>query len=278
MKRFCAMLLIVVLCLALTCPALAAEDDFVPSITYKPMPELTGEKADDGCLIIGYAEQDGEVIGQLHFDNGVIYIDKGVIHETVEDGHKCLVITPIAEAETSDEIPEDSREMLLWVYEQLMKLGVDFIDCEELNADIAANLGEGKTVKDMVVRDLFDVSVLCEPLEEYLEPEGTTICLDFDLGLAPNTYVAVLVYKNDRWKMIENVEVNAKGTLTCTTYENFCPVAILVPEGTPDTVAEAPDTGADVSNNIVLWSVVAAGALAALVVLTVVQRKRTSGR
>ena len=278
MKRFCAMLLVVVLCLALTCPVLAAEDDFVPSITYKPMPEMAGEKADDGCVIIGYIEQDGEAIGQLHYDNGVIYIDNGVVHETVEEGHKCLVITSVADAETSDEIPAASREMLLWVYDQLLKLGMDFIDNEALNADIAANLGEGKTVKDLVVRDLFDVSVLCDPLKEYLEPEGTTVRLDFELGLAPNTYVAVLVYKNDRWEMIENVEVNADGSVTCTTYENFCPVAILVPEGTPDTVAEAPATGTDAANNIVLWSVVAAGALAALVVLTVVQRKRTSGR
>ena len=251
MKRMSAVLLIVVLCLALVCPALAAES-FTPSVTYKPMPELTGERADDGCLIVGYVEQDGEVIGQVHYDDGVIYIDCGVIHEAVEDGHKCLVITPIAEAETSKEIPEDSRELLLWVYDQLLKLGMEFIDCEELNAAIEANLGEGKTVKDMVVRDLFDVSVLCEPLEEYLEPEGTTICLDFDLGLAPGTYVEVVVYKNGKWKMIEDVEVNAKGTLTCTTYENFCPVAILVPADTVDG-AQAPDTGVGADSDAVLW-------------------------
>lgn len=277
MKRIFSIVLVLLLCAALLCPVMAAEDDFTPSITYKPMPELTGKRADDGCIIIGYAESNGEIIGEVHYDDGTIYIYDGVIHETVDEGHKCLVITPISEAETDPEIPEDSRELLLWVYDQLLKLGMSFIDCPELDASIAAHLGEGKTVQDMVVRDLFDVSVLCDPLREYLEPEGTTICLDFDLGLAPGSYVEVVAYKNGTWQMIEEVEVNAKGDLTCTVYENFCPVAILVPEGTADAV-EAPDTGLNAQDDVVLWSVIAAGALAALVVLAVVQRKRTSGK
>ena len=273
MKKIFSIMLVLLLCAALLCPVMAAEDDFTPSITYKPMPELTGETADDGCIIVGYLEKDGEVIGVVHYDDGTIYIDNGVIHETVEEGHKCLVITPIADAETDPEIPEEARELLLWVYDQLLKNGMSFIDCAELDASIAAHLGEGKTVKDMVVRDLFDVSVLCDSLREYLEPEGTTICLDFDLGLAPGSYVEVVAYKNGAWQMIEDVEVNAKGTLTCTTYENFCPIAILVPEGTADAV-EAPDTGLAAGNDVVLWSAVAAASLAVLVVLAVSLRKR----
>ena len=276
MKKIVSILLAVLLCAALLCPVMAAEDDFTPSVTYKPAPEVTGEQADDGCIIIGYAETDGEVIGVIHYDDGAIYIDKGVIHESVEEGHKCLVITPLAEAQNDPEIPEESRELLMWVYEQLMEQGMDFIDCPELDAAIAAHLGEGKTVKDMVVRDLFDVSVLCDPLREYLEPEGTVVCLDFDLGLAPGTYAEVIVYKNGQWKMIEDVEVNAEGTLTCTTYENFCPVAILVPEGTADA-AEAPDTGLSAKNDVLLWSAVAVASVAILVALVVVERKRAKG-
>ncbi|MBQ9967405.1 MAG: hypothetical protein IJO88_01625 [Oscillospiraceae bacterium] len=276
MKRVISIMLTLLLCAALFCPVMAAEDDFVPSITYKPMPELTGEQADDGCIIIGYVESDGEVIGTVHYDDGVIYIDRGTIHETVDEGHKCLVITPIAEAETDPEIPEEARELLLWVYDELLKNGMSFIDCPELDASIAAHLGEGKTVQDMVVRDLFDVSVLCEPLRAYLEPEGTTICLDFDLGLAPGSYVEVIAYKNGKWQMIEEVEVNAKGSLTCTVYEDFCPVAILVPEGTADA-AEAPDTGLSARNDVVLWSAVAAASVALLVALAVIERKRAKG-
>lgn len=276
MKRVFSIMLVLLLCAVMFCPVMAAEDDFVPSITYKPMPELTGEPADDGCIVVGYMEEGGEAIGVVHYDGGTIYIDNGVIHETVEEGHKCLVITPIAEAETDPEIPEEARELLLWVYDQLLKNGVSFIDCPELDASIAAHLGEGKTVKDMVVRDLFDVSVLCDPLREFLEPEGTTICLDFDLGLAPGSYVEVVVYKNGVWQMIEDVEVDADGMLTCTTYENFCPVAILVPEGTADA-AVAPDTGLAAKDNVVLWSVVAVASVALLAALIAIERKRAKG-
>lgn len=84
-----------------------------------------------------------------------------------------------------------------------------------------------------------------------------------------------MVYKNGKWKMIEDVEVNAKGTLTCTTYENFCPVAILVPADTVDG-AQAPDTGVGADSDAVLWTMIGAASLAALVVLFAVQRKRSA--
>lgn len=287
MKKMISVLMLVVLCLALVSPVLAAENDFVPSITYKPMPELTGEVADDGCIIVGYVVKDGQRVAEVHYDDGRIYAYCDFLHEEAEHDHECLVITPLSLAEESKDIPEDARDLLLWVYEQLMKLGMRFIDCPELDASIAANLGEGKTVEDMVVRDLFDVTVVCEELEEYLEPEGTVVCLDFDLGLAPNTFVEVVAYKNGKWQMIEAVEVNADGSVTCTTYEHFCPVAFLVPEGTTDAAGAAgmaavdadtvaPDTGVSAGNDAILWIAIGAASLIGLAVLFVVQRKRSA--
>ena len=287
MKKMISVMLVLLLCATFVCSVAAAENDFVPSITYKPMPAFAGTEADDGCLIIGYVVRNGERVAEIHYDNGDVYAYCDFLHEGDTKDHECLVITPLAHAETSEEIPDDAESLLLWVYEQLMKLGMKFIDCPELDASIAENLGAGKTVEDMVVRDLFDVSVICEELEEYLEPEDTVICLDFDLGLAPNTFVEVVTYKNDKWQMIEAVEVNEDGSVTCTTYEHFCPVAFLVPEGTADAAGaagavavnadmQAPDTGLNAQDNVVLWSVIAAGALVALAALVIVQRKRTS--
>lgn len=278
MKKLISMLLVLAVCLAVACPVFAAEDDFVPSITYKPMPELTGDPADDGCINIGYVyDSEGNVLAGVHYaPNGMVYVD-GVHEGNVEDGHECLIITPLAEAETDPEIPDESRERLLWVYEQIMAQGMEFFaDCEGLAGAIVGVLGEGATVNDLVVKDLFDVTVICDELEEYLEPEGTTICLDFDLGLEPGTFVTVVAYKNGKWQMIEDVEVLEDGSVTCTTYENFCPVAVLVPadEVPAADLMDAPHTGDSIGTQTIVWSVVAALSLAAIVVLVLAQRKR----
>ena len=278
MKKLISLLLVLAVCAAVACPVFAAEDDFVPSITYKPMPELTGEQADDGCVNIGYAyDENGDILFGVHITaDGDIYVD-GIHEGSVEDGHECLIITPLAEAETSMEIPAESKERLLWVYEQITEQGMDFFaNCEGLDGAIVAALGEGATVNDLVVKDLFDVSVLCDELEEYLEPSGTTICLDFDLGIAPGTFVSVVAYKSGKWHMIEDVEVEADGSVTCTTYENFCPVAILVPadEVLTASAADAPDTGDSIGTQTIVWAVIAAASLAAIVALVLVQRKR----
>lgn len=289
MKKFFSIAMIALLCFALMMPVFAAEDDFVPSITYKPAPGFAGETAEDGCLIIGYvypelSEHSKKAVAEVHYDNGRIYVTcvhgDGVdcIHANgMEEDHKCLVITPLAEAETSTEIPEDARELLLWVYQQLLENDMKLMgDCEGLDAAVAAVLGESKTSDDMVVRDLFDVSVICEELEAYLEPEGTTICLDFDFGLDADDYVEVVIYKDGKWQMIEEVKILEDGALTCTTYENFCPVAVLVPGAdVVEDVEAAPDTGDGIGNEVGLWATIAGVSLVAIVALVLVQRKRS---
>lgn len=288
MKKMISIVLALILCFALAGSVLA---DFTPSVTYKGVPEFTDANgtADDGCRIIGYVLHGDERIGEVHCNaNGHIYATVEKIHENgCGEGHKCLLLTPLSEAETDKEIPEDSRDLLLWVYEQILSIGMKFIQCAELDAYIKEQLGEDKTVEDLVVRDLFDVTVLCQELEEYLEPEGNVVCLDFELGLEPGSFVAVVAYKNGQWQMIENVEVLEDGTVTCTTFEHFCPVAILVADeqmGAADGVGgnnghvpasdDAPDTGVSANNSVYVWIGVAAAALVALVALYVVQRKR----
>ncbi|MBP3633289.1 MAG: hypothetical protein J6J43_01810 [Oscillospiraceae bacterium] len=278
MKKLLSMLLVVVLCLSMTATVLAAEDDFVPSITYKPMPEFAGERADDGCLLIGYLEDEsGNEIAGVHVrPNGTIYID-GLHEDGMEEDHACLVVTPLADAETDPKIPEESRELLLWVYQQILEQGMNFFaDCPELAGAVTAVLGEDATINDLVVLQLYDVTVLCDELEEYLEPEGTTICLDFDLQLDPETFVSVLAYKGGKWNMIEDVEILEDGSVTCTTYENFCPVAVLVPADDAADVAavQAPDTGDALTDRAVVWASVMGASLIAIVALVLVLRKR----
>jgi len=288
-KKLFSIMMIAVLCLALMMPVFAAEEDFVPSIGYKPAPDFAGATAADGCRIIGYvynAEHGEDAIAEVHYDGGRIYVwcihpdGADCIHtEGMEEDHKCLVITPLSEAETSTEIPEEARELLLWVYEQLLENGMKLMsECEGLDSAVAAVLGEGKTADDMVVRELLDISVICEELAEYLEPEGTTICLDFDFGFQPGDYVEVVVYKNDKWQRIENVEILEDGSITRTTFEHFCPVAVLVPaEDVVENVEAAPATGDGIGSEVVMWMVIAGVSLAAIISLTMIQRKRRAG-
>lgn len=262
----------VVLCLTLASAVFAVEDTFVPSITQKPVPGLSDALDESGTGAVGKLQKEGDDVGLVYDEEHGIVVESEVVHINGEHGTACLVITPVSNAENDPDIPDDSRELLLWIYDQLQEQGTDFIqNCPGLNEAIAAALGEGKDVSDMVVRDLFDVTVLCKELEDYLEPSGTTICLDFDLGLEPGTFVAVIAYKNGEWHMIEDVEVLEDGTVTCTTYENFCPVAFLVPAA---AAQEAPATGAAAGSNLWLWIVIAAVVLLIIVLLLIFMRKR----
>lgn len=94
MKKIMSLMVALLLLAVLVCPALAAENVFVPSISYKDGPDIVD------------AEADGE------------------------DVTGCLVVTSITEAkEKTTDIYQEDRDLLLEVYEKLdngsMKLPVD---------------------------------------------------------------------------------------------------------------------------------------------------------
>ena len=264
MRKFVIMLLVAALCVTMVCPVLADEGDFVPSITYKPVPEFAGTESEDG-QIVGQTQTDDVHEGDVYLIDGELYVIGEAVHaDGVDHDQPCLVVTPLSEIMSAADVPDESREKLQWVYEQILELGMDFFaDCEGLQELITANLGEGKTLQDLVVKDLFDVSVLCDPLEEFLEPTGTTLCLDFDAHVEPGTFVTVLTYKGGKWNMIEDVKVLEDGSVTCDTFENFCPVVILAEATDGAPVIETVNTGDPSSMG--LWLAVAAASLVAIV-------------
>lgn len=84
MKRFLSLMVALLVCLSLACPAFAAETTFVPSITYKDGPDIEDAQLDD------------------------------------ENVSGCLVVTSITEAKNkSTDITQEDREELLDVYDQL---------------------------------------------------------------------------------------------------------------------------------------------------------------
>ncbi len=251
MKKIISFMLVAVL-LAVMCVSVASADKFVESITYKPAPEL----------VVGGGER--PVIGNVVDPNGDIL---------TEEYHDCIVITPVSEAETSTKIPADAAKLLLDVYAEISADGYKFASMsDELNKMVASDLGEGCDADDLVVRDLFDVTVLCDELKENLAPVGNTLTLTFKVSVDKDTPVYVMTYKGGKWAPIVKTVNNGDGTISCT-FEDFCPVVFMVPTENPD---DTPQTG-DTSDNT-FWVVVMVSAtllIAALVAANVYSYKRS---
>lgn len=236
------MITVFVLCFTLAVPAFASSVGFVPSITAKPAPEvvvggenltLDGTDADDivDMPVIEVKNENQEVVYQA----------------PVVD----LVVTAVSQVQTEESslvISEEAAEILKEAYEQLND--EDFRLAENIPEQIEQLKDMGldeENVNAAVVTALFDVTVLTEELETYLAEEGHTVDLTFKADVPAGHTVVVMVYKESKWQLIENVAVNGDGTITCT-FAHFCPVAILtVPmavEAAEETVAAEAATEA----------------------------------
>lgn len=237
MKRAIALALMLMLCISLASPAYAAENGFVPSITYKGKPEIV--PVEPG--IIGVVREDDDIISHIY--------------------EGCLLITPVSEAETSREIPEEAANTLLYVYEALSS-GEMELPYEKV---------PGCDGRNMVILELVDATWLCgggnsdhdHPTE--VAPKGVVFDITFDLGVAPDALVTVMTYKNGEWNPIVEVVNNGDGTVKCT-FEDLCPVAFSVGD-----VATAPPKTLD---NAMPWMLVMVASLAALVVMFLSLRKK----
>ena len=77
MKKIISLFIVLMLCLSLAAPAFAAESAFVPSITYKPNPEIVPVEDENGEEAIGVIrDANGEIVDYVY--------------------HGCLLITPVA--------------------------------------------------------------------------------------------------------------------------------------------------------------------------------------
>lgn len=224
MKKGMVAIALLAICLSLICPAFAAEDTFVPSISYKDGPEIINAELE------------------------------------TEEVEPCLVVTSLkGAAEKSTDISQDSRDLLLEVYEKL-------------------NSGEMKlpTGEGFVIRELVDVSwkqVGCveeeHTHEEDLNKEGVTVTIALDMGIDANTDILVYAYHDGQWEPIKSAVNNGDGTVTCE-FEHFCPVAFAVREQTSGS-----DTGDTARESLILWGVLMAVSLAGIVVLAISRKKHT---
>ncbi len=243
MKKLIALLTVFVLCAAMVLPAYAA-DGFTPSVTNKPAPEIVPVTDPDGNPAVAIVKDEtGEIIS---------YVYEG-----------CIVITPVAEATTSTLIPDDAEELLLDVYAKLLSGEMTLPYAEAFGLDASK----------MVIRDLFDVSFLCnaDSVVDHptmLAPKGVTIEVVFDLNVAADEEVYCMTYKNDAWGAVVSCKNNGDGTVTVVA-EDFCPVSFSV-ETEDEPVKPPVQTGDDSGQQLMLWGGVALICLIAVVALTVI--------
>lgn len=232
MKRILSLIVVMTLCISLLA-SFAFAEEFVPSIGDKDHPEIVPVSPD--------------VIGQIVGSDGAVISD-------VEPG--CLVVTPVSEANTSAEIPDDARDTLLDTYDKLTNGEMDLPYDPSLDPD------------DMVIRDMFDVTFLCQEHPELLN-NGGILKLTFDLGVAAGDTVVAMVFVNGQWVEVELIN-NGDGTVTCF-FTDICPVVFSVKQSeTP------PQTGDNSGNDIIMWSVLMAVSAVALVACVVIYRKKAA--
>ena len=259
MKRVVSLITVFLLCVALAIPALAAEE-FVPSITAKPAPELNVGGSSIKVDGTGTEGEEGTGVPVVEVKNEK---DETVYSAPVAD----LIVTAVSQVvgEGAAEelvISEEAAEILKEAYDELnekdFKLSEAIVDVvKELEELLVAQVVdevtavmevEGATeaeietaveaavevtkdtiadiIDNAVVTALFDVTILSEELQSYLDVEGNTIDLTFEADIPEGNHVFVMVFKNNEWQLIENVVINGDGTITCT-FAHFCPVAIL---------------------------------------------------
>lgn len=244
MRRFVCLLVVLVLCLSIAAPVYASEEGFVPSITYKPNPEIVPVVDESGEEYIGVVrDKDGKVVDRV--------------------GHGCLKITPIAHVWDEEiEVPEVIEDLLLHVYDSLNS-GDMKIPYEKHEAELKAS--------NMVIRDLFDARWVCEEHREMIEGEGIIFEITFDLGVVEDAQIYAMTYdeETEEWDPIVETINNGDGTVTCK-FEHLCAVEFSMPVAAATVPSETVPPA-----NVMPWILLLILALiAAIVVIAVIAKNK----
>lgn len=229
MKKLALFLSVLLIAVTLAAPASAAVN-FTPSVEQKPAPTVdtvTDANGNEVSAII--RDQNGEEVHGVSIDSGE------------------LIVTPISQA---SQAAQAISEMLTKAYEQIQQADT-IADLAPDVGDFLQTIGSASQVADLVVRDVFDVS-LTGTAAEYLAQEGNNITLRFDVGVAPSATLIVLHnYEGSNWEIIpdDRVVQNADGTVD-VTFDSLSPIAFVVDSTETDTSAStdadaptSPQTG-----------------------------------
>ena len=220
MKKFASLLMAALLMVAMALPASAAVN-FVDSVEQKPAPSVETVTDASG----------NEVSAIIQDASG------NEVHGVTADQ---MSITPVSDLASA---PAEIREQLEAAYEQIQNAAsvanlVPDVDV----ASLLSAIGSSSSVEDLVVRDVFDVSVSGEAAE-FLAQEGNAITIRFQLNIAPSSTLLVLHnYEGSNWEVIDDdkVVINNDGSVD-VTFDSLSPVAFVVDQTETDTSASTDD-------------------------------------
>lgn len=207
MKRI--VILTLVLTLLASCFVMVSAATYVPSVSYEAFPGLVVTKDDEGNLIVGHVENaQGEVLSTEY--------------------HGCILITPVMDAKKNiSYLSDESEKLLVDTYELLAAEDARLSELiPELNDVAKEALGENATADDLVIRELFDVTAVCEDLIKLLEVDGNTITLTFKMVVPQEDFLTVMTLNDGKWEFVEDVKNNDDGTVS-VKFSQFCPVLFL---------------------------------------------------
>ena len=244
MKKFLAIAFAMLVLITLAVPAFAAEEDFVPSISYKEAPEANKVVINRNESENDKPDQGGE-----------------------EDVSEVIVFTSILQAQNqTTDITQEERDALLDLYEEMKT--------DEVTLPLLES--------GYVVRELFDISwsyteaaANGHEMEEWLSQPGNTVTITLYTGVPAGVDVVVTVYVDGHWKEVPQVSQAARavqdssGTVTCV-FEEIGPVAICVQDGADIPPAQ---TGDLMGRFMWLWMLLLIASVGALIVLVRNRRK-----
>lgn len=214
MKKLIALLLAVMLMCSLSLTAFAM--DFTPSVETKDTPYLVkieDSKGDEYDAIFTDEEEQ----------------ERPFVSTTTLQ----LVLTPYAKKD--DAIVEDITGYLVDAEYQISKAdnAGDLTDSMEEALEKARQTSTDPAAKevtldDLVVCDLFDVSLVRDEkiVENVKEGETISFCIQTDLT-KDDLFFVLLNCSGDEWKVITDLELDENGVLTITL-DSLCAIAILV--------------------------------------------------
>ncbi len=258
MKKVIAILIAAVLLFSLGTTAFAA--NFTPSVEQKDAPTVVPPKQEqikeEGTVAVIVNSKTDSVAKEIHSSK--------------------LVVTSVAKKDESKEIPEEAKTDLDNAYKDFSdksKKIEEVIPKEVTKAiteDVKKEIGEDKTVNDLIVRDLFDVSLICEESNEILADEEHHLILTFSLGVKKDEFITAIKFNPETkaWETIRNVTNNGDGTVTCE-FDHLCPIAFLSEKAETNSA----QTG-DNSVSLYVWIAISAVAAGLIAVLFIAKNKK----
>lgn len=175
------------------------EQHFTPSVSGKPAPTVVAQMDEEGQVCVATIK------------------NRNSTHVTPIPNESYLIVTPVSERDFVVDI--QTHEHLEWSYDDILAAETYDEMQTGIGAEIDAilkNNGFELTHTDMVVRDLFEITIYGKYVD-YFYTEGAYLEITFKEAQAANEPLVVL-FSNDsvNWHTVpaEDVQINENGTLT----------------------------------------------------------------